>query len=1508
MDYQTTENKKMSQKRQKIAFENVSDSSKSDNSADSFDDKSEVYKVDKYKTLSQLEHILTLPDTYIGSIERYDKDSLIYDHEQKKIIYKKVRQPEGQERIFLEIASNAGDNVQRSRESKVSFGNVIFKFTDKTVEVINGGNMIPIEKNSDGMWIPELIFGTLLTSSNYDQDEEKRVCGRNGLGAKLCNAWSTFFSIQIHNANQGKEFYQEWRNNMSEKSEPIVKAYSRKTNIMSVKFQPDFKRIYKNDKETPQTSFSKEDIQIFMKHCIDLSFSCNVKVIIDVNCPELDMVYNETVNPGINIYIKHIFPTEKNIIYENNFMECAIIDASEELVHEKLLNISFVNGITTKTGTHITTLNSKVAQAIFECIQSLNIIKDSEKLLSKLRPRDVVSNICIISSFRLVNPKFSSQTKENLTSQIPNFQLKPEFFMSIKKWKLIDHIMNTIENKLEREVSKTDGKKKKHVKIDSLEDANWAGSSRSKECTLYLLEGDSAMAYAVKYISYTKDGRNTQGCLPLRGKPLNAIKASISDIGENKVFNNIKTALGLREGLNYLDEDNFNTLRYGKIVILSDADNDGKHIAGLVLVYFYSRYKTLLERGCIEMLRTPIVRIKKGSNLKFFYSERSIKEEDLKGGVARYCKGLGSSTDEDIKQDVVKSKFIKLDMDEQANRSLLLAFDEKNSDDRKPWIVSRISIQDSEKLDIDNYNPYPISHFVNEEVVEYSIENLQRAIPSLIDGLKDSQRKALYGGFKKFKKNTPPLKVAQFAGMISSITDYKHGEKSMEDTIVGMAESYTGSNNLAYFSEVGQFGCVDPNTKILTWDGKIKLAKEITENDILIGDDGTPRNISKVVKGYDDMYEVQQQYGENYIVNSLHILTLKFISHKKVYKDDKFGWTLIYFDDIDKQVKYKSVDNLNMSEQEAISNISEFSKNIQENNIFDINIKQFLSFNPKIQRLFNTVYNKVPIKWGHKNCNTDPYDFGYLIFDDKYIDKYLGINIPNEYVYNDEENRLKLLAGVIDKCGFIKFKGTPSEVFKLSKPYGLYGNIIYKLEFISKSLGYKTKVEIEKDRKTGDKIISLIINGNLSKIPTKLPRKQSTKLSENNKNININIKHIGKGEYVGWYLDGNERFLLGDFTVTHNTRNMLGEDCASSRYIFTNLRNWVFDCFIEQDFDILEHVYVNGEECEYKYFLPIIPMHLINGACGIATGFSTKIPQYSPYDIIKWLSTRIKKGEPLEKNEVLIKPWYAGFKGEIIMNNDGTKYNTKGILKRSRDSWIVEEIPITNSIHKYKNFLDELVECKDITDYSNLSQPNSPMFVIKTQNIIDENLMNLTSKHSLSNLVLLDESNIPILFENVHDILEKWYLFRLNKYDKRKENEIRKMKDYIAKLNMKIKFIDLVLQNKIVIFKQKKEEILKSMRDYEVDEDLIRMPIHSFTQDEIDSLLKLRNDKQEYLDNYINTKIEQIWMMELLNLLQTIKIYYNETFDTVITENKSIQNTKTNLTTTKRRGASTSTK
>jgi len=364
---------------------------------------------------------------------------------------------------------------------------------------------------------------------------------------------------------------------------------------------------------------------------------------------------------------------------------------------------------------------------------------------------------------------------------------------------------------------------------------------------------------------------------------------------------------------------------------------------------------------------------------------------------------------------------------------------------------------------------------------------------------------------------------------------------------------------------------------------------------------------------------------------------------------------------------------------------------------------------------------------------------------------------------------------------------------------------------------------------------------------------------------------------------------LGDFTVTHNTRNMLGEDCASSRYIFTNLRNWVFDCFIEQDFEILEHVYINGEECEYKYFLPIIPMHLINGACGIATGFSTKIPQYSPYDIIKWLSTRIKKGTPLEKNEVIIKPWYAGFKGQIILNNDKSKFTTKGNLRREKDSWIIDEIPITISIHNYKNYLDNLIENKYISDYYNLSKPNSPHFVIKSQELMDEKQLNLISNHSTNNMVLLDENYYPLVFNDIYEILEKWYVFRLEMYKKRKNNIIEKYKNEINVLVNKITFIELVLKGEILIFKQKKEDILKSMKKHNINEDLIKISMYSFSEEEIESINQQKNNKQKELDELIKTEPQYLWQNELINLIHSLNAYYKQVFEDNIIEHKSTE-------------------
>ena len=195
-----------------------------------------------YQKLSQLEHILKRPDTYIGSVEKTKTEMWCFDAETESMVFKEVTIVPGLYKIFDEILVNAADNKIRDPSMK----NIRVKIDaeNNIIEVMNDGKGIPIEMHTkENMYIPELIFGNLLTSSNYDDDQKKVTGGRNGFGAKLCNIFSTQFEVETADLNMGKLYKQSWTNNMSNVSKPKITTLRTKKEYTKITFRPDLSKF-----------------------------------------------------------------------------------------------------------------------------------------------------------------------------------------------------------------------------------------------------------------------------------------------------------------------------------------------------------------------------------------------------------------------------------------------------------------------------------------------------------------------------------------------------------------------------------------------------------------------------------------------------------------------------------------------------------------------------------------------------------------------------------------------------------------------------------------------------------------------------------------------------------------------------------------------------------------------------------------------------------------------------------------------------------------------------------------------------------------------------------------------------------------------------------------------------------------------------------------------------------------------------------------------------------------
>jgi DNA topoisomerase-2 len=768
-----------------------------------------------YASMDLKSHIYQLPDTYAGSTSLIPRVMYVtYPTEDNSRIVRRVQDtlPQVLERIFLEVLTNATDNALRSRQHKIDPGCIDISMDNQKISIYNEGIPIPVEQNTQtSLMAPEMIFGMLLTSSNYDNSKDRIGCGKNGYGAKLTNIFSSYFSVEVMDATRSLHYFQSWNNNMNNRSDPTIQSCTSDRSYVRITYVADFQRF--NMAEYTSASFA-----LFERHCCDASYTCGAPVIFNG--------YRYEANTMKKL-VKYYFPTRSNVMYyTSDEIDVALIDSAEgEDTCDNGLAISFVNGMTTPDGgVHVNAVTKEFTSRI---VKTLN---DNEKLIKhkiKVTNRNVKEHISIIVSARILNPVFSSQTKTKLESPEPKIKDIPESKLkTMSKWNIAKRLVEDVTKKIEKHTNKSNrGRKSKHVELLELEDANMAGTKNSHACTLYITEGKSAMGYAVSFISMMKNGRDIYGILPLRGKPKNMMTATgldLLDLLDNKELNSLVTALGLKNNVDYRDNKMFNTLRYGRIVIMADSDDDGKHIVGLVLNLFWCLYPTLLYRNdFIYFLRTPIMRIYLSKSKLAFYTDSEYKEwlkrvdpKVVKTARIKYCKGLGSSSDADIKDDMIASQniggtglVVSCVVNEHTRPALELAFSDKNADIRKKWIA-----------DVDFTQPIPstqlavpISDFIYHEFVEYSRTSVVRSIPHLLDGMKESQRKIVHGILNKWKVYTKKAnykaeKVIRFASFVSERTAYKHGETSLCKAIIHMAQSFTGSNNLPFFNGEGQFG------------------------------------------------------------------------------------------------------------------------------------------------------------------------------------------------------------------------------------------------------------------------------------------------------------------------------------------------------------------------------------------------------------------------------------------------------------------------------------------------------------------------------------------------------------------------------------------------------------------------------------------------------------------------------------------------------------------------------
>ena len=1076
----------------------------------------------RYKKFTQIEHVLARPGMYIGEISTLTSEQWILDSKNEKIINKIITWNPGIYKIFDEIVTNASDECQRNKSVK----NIKVEFNKDTISVFNDGSGIPIQIHKEHqIYVPELIFGNLLSSSNYNDSEKRTTGGLNGLGAKLTNIYSTEFVIET--VCSGEKYIQIYRNNMSEINKPEI-SKTKEKDYTKITFTPDYKKFKLSKLEEE----NHETIDVLKKRVFDLSAITPKSVSIFINNEKIkckDFAEYVSYYIGSKTEAPRVYYEEPN----GRWQICIALSKKDNFQH-----VSFVNGLSTIDG------GSHVDHVILPIIK-----KCSEEIQSKhknitVKPQYVKDSLFIFINSIIENPTFSSQTKDKHTTRVSEFgskfTLTDEFVKKILKLGFVDSLLAVAEAKDKKSLSKTDGKKVVRLSIPKLDDANKAGTTESEKCILILTEGDSAKTTAVSGLSVV--GRDYYGVFPLRGKLLNTREASFSQISKNEEILNIKKILGLQT-----DTKTIKNLRYGKVLIMTDADYDGFHIKALLINFIDAGWPHLLKQIFIGSILTPIVKVSKSNTKLSFYTHKEYinwkNTDESKGNWnIKYYKGLGTSTAAEAREYFKNLKVLNyINKDEKDSEALVLAFKKTEADQRKEWI--RKNTENFEGLDYTTKESIPISNLINKELVLFSISDNIRSIPSIVDGLKPGQRKILFACFKKNLKNE--IKVAQLAGYVSEHTAYHHGETSLQETIIKMAQNYVGSNNMNLLEPIGQFG----------------------------------------------------------------------------------------------------------------------------------------------------------------------------------------------------------------------------------------------------------------------------------------------------------------------------------------SRVMNGSDSSSPRYIFTKLSEYSNILFNSNDFPLLEYLDDDGQSIEPKYYVPILPLVLINGSEGIGTGFSSKIPSFNPDDL-KFCLEKLIDNPDYEIPELT--PWYKGFDGHIE-KVEKNKWVSYGVYEIVGNIIKITEIPIGESIENYKQYLEKLESDDRIVTFKNNSSDTIVNFEIKIKKeVLDqweysgqlEKNLKLTSNINATNIHVFNEKGILQKMESAEEILVTFYRIR-NKY-----NILRKqyLEDKISKelqiLQSKVKFVTSIINEELLVFKRKKQDITADIKKMVLYENpnydyLLNMPIHTFSEETINKLEKEYNDKQKEYEIIQNTTIKQIWKEDL---------------------------------------------
>jgi len=605
----------------------------------------------KYKKLDDISHILMRPGMYCGSIKPHTSNRWVFND--GKFVQSELTFNPAFLKIFDEILVNS---VDESKREGTKLKTIKVSVKDDIITIWDDGGIDVVIHSEYNEWIPEMLFSSLKAGSNFQDDEKRVTAGLNGVGSVLTNVFSKQFTVTTCDGQN--EFSQVFSNNMRERSNPVIKKS--KKHHTEISYMADFERF-------GLTGIDDSHFKMIQKRVMDIA-GCN---------PQLKVYFNEELI-SIKSFEDYVKYYNDSFFFESNKDKSWSIAVAP--TNDGYHQISFVNSTDTYDGgTHVDYILNQIISEMREFFQ--------KKYKVDVKPSEIKNHLSIFINSTIVNPSFSSQTKEKLITEIKDFgytyEVSDKLIKSILKSEIVNSILdwvkqkkNAEDSKLARELNKNLSKIKVEKLIDAKAKDRW-------KCSINIFEGDSAAAAFRKY-------RDTQtmGSFSLKGKFINVSEITTQKLTQNEEAVNLMAAIGLKLG----QEPDLKSLRYGRILILSDADVDGNSISALLINFFNKYWPQLFERGMVYKVETPIVvSINKKSKKKLlFYSQTEYndwsKDNDLKLWDIKYKKGLAALVDDEYFEIINNPKLTKIEKDELSDEYLEIWFG-KNSELRKNQIL-----------------------------------------------------------------------------------------------------------------------------------------------------------------------------------------------------------------------------------------------------------------------------------------------------------------------------------------------------------------------------------------------------------------------------------------------------------------------------------------------------------------------------------------------------------------------------------------------------------------------------------------------------------------------------------------------------------------------------------------------------------------------------------------------------------------------------------------------------